>query len=246
MQINGNDLIGGSTLGIGPYRERAARPCARAGEGDYLQGYDRFDKTQFQVNTVKTFSNVLGADNMLLVGEVGAQSNDVPDYTKGGLRYGRGFMYGTGSGPEYGPAATPQGQPRFGALSGGNLCSPTLVGAPVPIANALLQPAAGRLPERRLRDRHGLGLPPAAVGSTTTTVRARGVAHHAERVLDARRGRRVDGPDQFIEDRQTLGLGLELRSAPRSTCSTSTTSVTPTTAYDPLFDRDYYSASRSA
>ena len=31
------------------------------GEGTELPGYERFDKTQFQVNALKTFSNILGA-----------------------------------------------------------------------------------------------------------------------------------------------------------------------------------------
>ena len=103
---NGNDLIGAGILGIGPYRERAAAIQAQS-EGSYLTGHDRFNKTQFQVNAVKTFSNILGAESLLVVGEIGSQWNDVPDYTKGGIRYGRGFMFGTGSGPGYGPGGIP-------------------------------------------------------------------------------------------------------------------------------------------
>ena len=69
----------------------------KGGEGTELPGYDRFDKTQFQVNALKTYSNILGAQSLLLVGEVGLQSNDVPDYEKAGnLRYGRAFIYGVG------------------------------------------------------------------------------------------------------------------------------------------------------
>src|SRR5690606_24429680 len=140
VQINGNDLIGASFLGIGPYRYAARELAANEGEGGYLQGHGRFDKTQAQVNVVKTFSNILGSQNRVIVGEVGGQWNNVPDYTKGGVRYGRGFMYGTGSGPGYGPSSEPAGQPTLGVASLGNVCSPTFVGLPVPVFNTLYNP----------------------------------------------------------------------------------------------------------
>ena len=96
VQINGNDLLQAALVGGGPYGVEG-RAAVAEGEGTYLAGYDQFDKTQFQVNTVKTFSNVLGAQNMLLVGEVGMQSNNVPDFRKAGnIRYGRAFIYGVG------------------------------------------------------------------------------------------------------------------------------------------------------
>ena len=117
-QVNGNDLIGGSILGIGPYRAETSK-ASRGHAGGYLAGYDTFTKEQFQVNAVKTFSNVLGAESFLIVGEVGMQSNNVPDYTKGGVRYGRGFMYGTGSGPGYAAGGAPSGQPVLGAVQPG-------------------------------------------------------------------------------------------------------------------------------
>ena len=39
----------------------------------------------------------MGADNLTVVGEYGAQWANVPDYKDGGIRYGRGFIYGLGS-----------------------------------------------------------------------------------------------------------------------------------------------------
>ncbi len=98
VQVNGNDLLQ-SLLGfVGP---NAAEGVAAAlqGDGGYARGYDRFNKTQYQVNTVKNFSNVLGAENFLIVAEVGYQENDVPDYLDGAVRYGRGFMFGVGLEP---------------------------------------------------------------------------------------------------------------------------------------------------
>ena len=131
VMANGNDLIGAGILGIGPYRERARAVQAQS-EGAYLIGHDRFDKTQFQVNAVKTFSNIVGAESLLVVGEIGSQWNDVPDYTKGGIRYGRGFMFGTASGPDYGPVSR---KASLGSVSAARatFCSPTYVGAPVPV-----------------------------------------------------------------------------------------------------------------
>ncbi len=195
VMVNGNDLIGAGVLGIGPYRE-IAREVQAQSEGTYLMGHDRFNKTQFQVNAVKTFSNVLGAESLLVVGEIGSQWNDVPDYTKGGIRYGRGFMYGTGSGPGYAVDPASPGRPAWARCRRvqGDLCSPTLVGRASAGSQSALQPAAERLPQRRLRDGRGLGLPPARLDGLQQRHGHRR-DRHPERVLGARRGRRLDGPD---------------------------------------------------
>ncbi|RPI12602.1 MAG: DUF1302 family protein, partial [Lysobacterales bacterium] len=93
VQVNGNDLLQGFLGFVGPNRTRG-RETALRGVDAVLHGYDAYDKTQLQLNTVKTYSNILGAANMLIVAEVGLQMNNVGDYTEGGVRYGRGFMYG--------------------------------------------------------------------------------------------------------------------------------------------------------
>jgi hypothetical protein len=99
VAVNGNDLLTASLTGPGPMGKRA-REAAAKGEGAHLDGWDRFDKTQFQVNTVKTFNRVLWADTFALVAEVGAQWNNVPDYKKAGsIRYGRNSVYGFADGP---------------------------------------------------------------------------------------------------------------------------------------------------
>jgi hypothetical protein len=49
-------------------------------------------------------------------------------------------MFGTASGPDYGPGGEPAGQPTLGGASLGNFCSPTFVGLPVPLANTLYNP----------------------------------------------------------------------------------------------------------
>ena len=135
VQINGNDLLIGRFLLVGPNAEEQPQDLPEKGTGGYLQGYDRFDKTQFQVNALKTYSNILGAENMLIIGEVGAQWNNVPDYTDGSVRYGRGFVWGYGSSPAYATDGD-------GAVTAGTTCSPTFAGLPVPVpAGTLYNPS---------------------------------------------------------------------------------------------------------
>jgi hypothetical protein len=103
-QINGNDLLAGFLQGIGPVGPNAKYLAGRSGApaapvGTVFHGYDLFHKTQFQVNAVQLFSNVLWASNLTVVGEYGAQWNNVPDYQDGGRRYGRAFIFGLGTSP---------------------------------------------------------------------------------------------------------------------------------------------------
>jgi hypothetical protein len=204
VQINGNDLLQAVLLGAGPYGA-AGVAGVRAGVGTDVPGYTQFDKTQFQVNTVKTFSNVLGAESLLLVAEVGMQSNDVPDFEKAGnLRYGRAFIYGVG-----GAANNPQ-------------------------------------PDGRKNDGYVTDF------SWGYRVRARmdydGAFDGAIRVSPSIvwnhdvDGVAMDG--QFIEDRQTLGLGVGFNYAKKYTLDLGYTWFADS-AYNPLMDRDYYSASFS-
>ncbi len=241
VMVNGNDLIGAGVLGIGPYRE-ISRAIQAQSAGTYQIGHGLFNKTQFQVNAVKTFSNVLGAENMLVVGEIGSQWNNVPDYTKGGIRYGRGFMYGTGSSPAYGPGGAPEGQPGLGAGSQGNLCSPTLVGAPVPVPNTLYNPAPNGCRNDgyvtdvawgyRLRasmDYNNL------LNSGVTVTPSVFWAHDVEG---------VSMDPTFIEDRMTLGLGVKFNYNKKYVLDLNYVSY-DNDNFDPLFDRDYYSAAVS-
>ena len=206
VQINGNDLLQAALLGAGPYGADG-RAAVLEGEGAELPGYDRFDKTQFQANTVKTFSNILGAESLLLVGEVALQSNDVPDYEKeGSLRYGRAFIYGAGPHPNY--AATnpqPDGRENDGYIT---------------------DFAWGYRLRARL-DYDGL------LGGALRVSPSMVWNHDVD-------GMSMDG--QFIEDRQTLGLGLGFTYNKKYTFDLGYTWYADS-AYNPLMDRDYYSAS---
>ncbi len=240
-QVNGNDLIGGSILGIGPYREVTA--AASAGpEGGYLPGFRLFNKTQLQFNAIKTFSNVLGSENMLVVGEVGTQWTDIPDYTKGGIRYGRGFMFGTGSGPGYGPGDAPSGQPTLGGASQGNLCSPTFVGLPVPIPNTLYNPQPngcrndGYITDTAWGYRVRVSMDYNNVFNSGVTVTPSLFwLHDVEGVS-------ID--PAFNQGRQTLAFGLKFNYNKKYVLDLNYVDYAESD-FDPLFDRDYYSAAVS-
>ena len=242
VMVNGNDLVGAGVLGIGPYRD-VARVVQAQSEGAYLIGHDRFNKTQFQVNAVKTFSNVLGAESMLLVGEIGSQWNNVPDYTKGGIRYGRGFMFGTGSGEGYAAdPGSPEGQPGLGANSQGNMCSPTLVGAPVPIANPLYNPQPngcrndGYVTDVAWGYRVRASMDYNNVMDTGVTI--------TPSVFWAHDVEGVSMDPTFIEDRMTLGVGVKFNFNKKYLLDVNYVSY-ENGGFDPLFDRDYYSAAVS-
>jgi hypothetical protein len=243
VQINGNDFTAGGTYGIGPEANRAKKIIQKSA-GTIFQGWDRFDKTQFQVNTVKTFSNVIGADTLLIVGEVGAQWNNVPDYTKGGIRYGRGFMYGNGSGMDYGPGdgMAAQDHISLGTLVAGNLCSPTMVGVPFFTANALYNSSSlGCKNDGYVTDfAWGYRL---RVSADYSNVFSSGVTVTPS-VFWADDVEGVSMDPAFNEGRQTLGLGLKFSYQKKYTLDMNYVSYANEN-YDPLFDRDYYSAAVS-
>ncbi|MBR0567285.1 DUF1302 domain-containing protein [Azoarcus sp. L1K30] len=109
VQINGGDLVqfGVSDGTQGPLvGHRNYDPA-----GATILGYDRMDKIQLQLGAINVFSQVLGAQSLLAVGEVGfSWAPDLPD-AKTGVRYGRAFTFGTAWHPSYtNPAlATPAG-----------------------------------------------------------------------------------------------------------------------------------------
>ncbi|HEX9207762.1 MAG TPA: DUF1302 domain-containing protein [Steroidobacteraceae bacterium] len=240
-QVNGNDLIGASILGIGPYRAESSK-VSKGHINGYLKGYETFDKRQFQVNAVKTYSNILGAENIVFVGEVGAQWNGVPDYTKGGVRYGRGFMYGTGSGQGYSAGGAPSGQPTLGAAALGDLCSPTFVGAPVPVYNTLYNPHPegcrndGYITDFAWGYRVRLQMDYNNVFDTGVTV--------SPSVFWADDVEGVSIDPAFNEGRQTLGLGVKFNMNKKYQLDLNYVTYANDT-FDPTFDRDYYSAAVS-
>ncbi len=223
VQINGNDLLLGGLGLIGPNAEESIETYQR-GTGAYLKGYDEFDKTQFQVNTVKTMSNVLGADNLLFIGEVGMQWNDVPDYDDGNVRYGRGFMWGYGSSDTW---PLPDTCTAFGLYSAaGSLYNPSSRGCK---NDGYVTDFAWGYRLRVSADylnvvNSGITVTPSVFWSQD-----------------------VDGVSMdptFIEDRSVLGLGLKFTYNKQYVFDMNWVQYGDN-GYDPLQDRDFYSASFS-
>jgi hypothetical protein len=241
VQINGNDLIGAGVLGIGPYRDVAREVVSNSARAPTCRATTKFDKTQAQVNVVKTFSNILGAQNMLIVGEVGGAVERRPDYTKGGIRYGRGFMFGTGSGRVRSDRLA--GRPaRLGGASLGNLCSPTFVGAPGPGANTLYNPQPngcrndGYVTDMAWGYRLRVSMDYNNVMETGVTI--------TPSVFWSQDVEGVSMDPTFIEDRSVLGLGLKFNYNKKYVLDLNYVEY-DTADFDPLFDRDYYSAAVS-
>ncbi|CAD5109379.1 DUF1302 domain-containing protein [Zestomonas carbonaria] len=97
VQRNGNDVLAAVLQGVGPVGAQAVA----LGQDAYLRGYDRFEKTQLQINGINLFSNVLGASSLQVAAEIAFQWNDVPQGDDD-IRYGRAFIFGNGSHPTYG------------------------------------------------------------------------------------------------------------------------------------------------
>jgi hypothetical protein len=178
---------------------------------------------------------------VLIVAEVGAQSNNVPDYTKGGIRYGRGFMYGNGSGEAYGPGygMDAQAQIGLGGLVAGNLCSATFAGAPVPISNPLYnsQPKGctndGFVTDFSWGYRVRVSADYSNVFNSGVTV--------TPSVYWAQDVSGVSMDPAFNEGRKTLGLGVKASLNKKYTLDLNYVSYANNN-FDPTFDRDFYSA----
>jgi hypothetical protein len=235
-QVNGNDLLQSLLAFVGPNAEEGIA-AALAGNGAYLRGYDLFDKTQFQVNTVKTFSNIMGAENLVLVGEVGYQWNNVPDFHDH-VRYGRGFMFGVGSSPlidaqlALNNVTTENGTCSLAATAFGvaTILNPTYNPAPNGCKND------GYITDHAWGYRLRVTADYNNVFNSGITVTPSLFWSHD-----------VDGVSMdptFIEDRQTLGLGLKFSYNKKYTLEMNYVDYA-NADFDPLQDRDFYSASVS-
>jgi len=99
VQINANDLLAGLLQGVGPMG--AAATAASAAVGTKVEGYDRLKKFQLQLNGIKILPRILGSAQTVFIGEVGYQNVNVGDSFTGN-RYGRHFVFGTGTHLLYG------------------------------------------------------------------------------------------------------------------------------------------------
>lgn len=202
----------------------AARFAATS-NGDVVAGYDRLHKTQFQVNALQAFSNVLGARTLTVAGEVGMQWAGVPSNTDG-VRYGRSFVFGIADSPAYNLGAYPS------PLTQGGLCPPLNTPGQTGCKNdGFATPFSWGYRVRgelAYIDVFGSGVTLKPTLSWSQDVK----------------GYSVDG--QFNQGRQTLGLSLGMEYAKRYKASIGYVTYKRSAAWDPLRDRDYYYASVSA
>ena len=93
MQINTVELLQGA-VGEAPWSTMLPRILA-AGPGTSASGFDRLPLTQVQVTLLRFFDQVLGADRLTVIGEVGADFvGDLPEQSV--QRYGRSPTFGMG------------------------------------------------------------------------------------------------------------------------------------------------------
>lgn len=224
-QINGNDLVAAFIQGVGPVGLEARTLAGRiagtpaAALGTVFHGYDKFNKTQFQFNGVKLYSNLLGAQNLTLIGEAGFQWNNVPDYKNngGGRRYGRGFIYGNGT--------------SASIAGGANLCT-------VPVASGGNPQPAGCQNDGYVTDfSYGVRLRAAL---TYNDVFGSGITATPSLFW----GRDIKGVSidpQFSEGRDTMSFGLKLDYNKKYSMDIGYVRFGNSAKWDLLRDRDFYS-----
>jgi len=103
VQINSVDAFYALAQGVGPVGALWGGTSPMT-----MVGYERKNKTQLQLSTVKLLSNVAGASSGSLVGEIAWQHWSGMGNPATGLRYGRGFEFGAAAHPTFGglcPAA---------------------------------------------------------------------------------------------------------------------------------------------
>ncbi|VVQ15710.1 DUF1302 domain-containing protein [Pseudomonas fluorescens] len=212
-QLDGNDMFFGS-FGLGPLATRASANGAGTSNGT-LHGGVKANKNQLQINALQAGNGFMGADQWLVVGEVGVQWNDLP--MGGDLRFNRPFIFGPGPHAEY----------------GGNTC-----------AAGFSHNEAGCSKDKGYVTKSAWGY--RLLGQLTfNNVYGTGVAT-SPRVFWSHdvKGYAIDS--QFVEDRQTLGLGVKFDYQKKYTLDLSYNAFNRNASFDSLRDRDYMSATLSA
>lgn len=110
VQLNGLDLLRGASSGAGPLGFLRNIP---RNQGVLYTGYDRKDKTQLQISTLKSFPRVLGAESLMVMGEVAYQHWQGIGDPMDSRRYGRGFVFGQAVTDTLSCAATGNANPDY-------------------------------------------------------------------------------------------------------------------------------------
>ena len=213
-QINANDLLLALLTGTGPMGPDARAAITQGGAvgGVEVSGYDRVKKTQLQVNGIKVLPRMLGAAQSIFVGEVAFQRADLPD-SNTGLRYGRAFIFGQAQHATLGGSATPCAALGNTQVDG---CK-----------------SDGFATDNSWGYRLRLGMEyPNWAGTSATFYPTISFSHDVK-------GYSVD--NQFIEDRQTLGLSGRWNINKVHNVEVSYVRYGDQAKYDPFRDRDFYS-----
>jgi hypothetical protein len=213
-QINANDLLLALLTGTGPMGSTAQAAITQGGlvGGVEVPGYDRVKKTQLQVNGIKVLPRMLGAAQSIFVGEVAVQHTDLPD-SNTGLRYGRAFIFG---------------QAQHSTLGGAATSCATLGNDQV---DGCVNDGFATDNSWGYRLRLGMEYPNWA-GTSATFYPTISFSHDVK-------GYSVD--NQFIEDRQTLGLSGRWNINKVHNVEVSYVRYGDEAKYDPFRDRDFYS-----
>jgi len=223
-QIDGNDLFLAG-LGAGglivpgvsvPFGPLGKAGVEAAAGNKKLTGYTRANKTQLQFNAVKAGNGILGGDQYLFIAEAGFQWNNLPDYKKDPNALRYNRAFIFGPGSH--------------ASYGGNTCgTPLNISANGCKNEGYVTPFAwgyrlkGELTYNNAFET-GVVVQPSVFFSHDV------------------KGYSVDS--QFLEDRMSLGLGTRFTYNKKYVFELSAVRYNKAT-YDPLRDRDFYSATFS-
>ena len=233
-QIDGNDLLvaglntafvgiyagGAAAAGaaasgaFGPVGPMAAAQWNKAGGGGVIDGWIKTKKTQFQINALQVGNGFLDAQQWLLIGEVGFQWNDLPNYKSNpmNIRINRPFIYGQAAqGTLAGDAVCAAGtDPSYAGCKNQGYVTPFAWGYRV-------------LGQLTYNDVFGSGV----------TAQPNVFFSHDVK------GYSVDS--QFSEDRMALSVGVKFNYKKMYTLEISNVTYNHAASYDALRDRDFFS-----
>lgn len=202
-------------LGLGPYGSGGKAVSGANGGNGYLQGYTRTNIKQIQVNAVKAGNRLLGGDQYVFVAEAAAQWNSLPNYKHDANALRYNRAFIFGAGSALG--------------YGGSTCGTLNTTAEGCANDGYVSKFAWGY---RLKMDVTYNDVFAGVAVTPSVFWSHDV-----------RGYSADG--QFNEDREALGLGVKFSYNRKYTLDLGATMFNRSAKYDPMRDRDFYSATMS-
>ena len=224
-QVNGVDILSGTVAGLGPFADSITAGMAR-GVGTQVNGFDRVTKNQIQVNGIKIFPGIMSSAQGVFVAEAAFQHADVPDHKRAGAdRYGRAFIFGQAYDSSLAAAGVGSEAAWCAAYAQSNGASGN------PQQDGCKND--GFVTKNSWGYRLRLGLEyPGFMGTSATFYPTLSFSHDVK-------GYSVD--NQFIEDRQTLGLSGRWNINKVHNVEVSYVRYGDQAKYDPFRDRDFYS-----